>query len=183
MIHHCEPDAGQRHSPTLPPFTLRRAQPDDETALTRLLTESYRVLLAPDYRPSVLAQAVPKIGRAQPDLLMAPGYLVAETGGGALIGAGGWTWRGPAGGAAPLDWGHVRHVAVHPYHAGSGVGAILLETVIEDARDAGVRVLSCLSTLTARGFYARMGFSDQGEVDLALGPGLSFPAVQMRRVL
>ncbi|MEC7762423.1 MAG: GNAT family N-acetyltransferase [Pseudomonadota bacterium] len=183
MIHPCEPETGPRPGSTLPPFTLRRAHPDDAAALTRLLTTSYRVLLAPDYAPSVLALAVPKIGQAQPELMASPGYMVAETGGGDLIAAGGWTWRGPAGGAAPLDWGHMRHVAVHPDHAGAGIGGVLLDHVIEDARAAGVRVLSCLSTLTARGFYAHMGFADQGEVDLALGPGLSFPAVQMRRVL
>lgn len=168
---------------SLPPFTLRPARRDDEAALGRFLTESYRVLLAPDYAPGVLRHALPRIGQPRPEMLGAPGYLVAEAGGDELIAAGGWTWQAPAGGAAPLDWGHMRHVAVHPAYAGSGLGRLLLSQVMDHAREAGVRVLSCLSTLTARGFYARMGFADQGEVDLALAPGLVFPAVQMRKVL
>ena len=108
---------------------------------------------------------------------------VAEAGGGELIAAGGWTWHGPAGGAAPVDWGHMRHVAVHPDMARRGVGSLLIGQSIDAARVAGVRVLSCISTLTARGFYRSQGFSDQGEIDIALAPGLAFPAVQMRRVL
>lgn len=183
MMHETQTGTGPCAPSNPPPFTLRCAHPEDEAALTALLTESYRVLLAPDYAPAVLALAVPKIGQAQPELMSAPGYMVAETGGGDLIAAGGWTWRGPAGGAAPLDWGHMRHVAVHPDHAGTGIGGVIIDHVIEDARTAGVRVLSCLSTLTARGFYSRMGFADQGEIDLVLAPGLAFPAVQMRRVL
>ncbi|MBV7410492.1 GNAT family N-acetyltransferase [Maritimibacter sp. DP1N21-5] len=162
---------------------IRSARLEDEAALTRLLTASYGTLLAKDYAPEVLAAALPTIGVARPSLLAAAGYQVAEAGDGALVGAGGWTWLGPTGGAAPMDWGHMRHVAVDPRHAGQGIGSVILGHAIEGARGAGVRVLSCLSTLTARGFYARHGFVDQGQVSLSLAPGLSFPAVQMRLVL
>lgn len=165
-----------------PPFALRAATQADADAVSALLSESYSTLLAPDYRPGVLAEALPSIGVAQPDLLAAPGYMVAETGGGDLVAAGGWTWRGPAGGAAPLDWAHMRHVAVHPRFAGTGIGGVLVGQALDQARAAGARVISCLSTLTARGFYTRMGFTDLGEIELALGPGLAFPAVQMRMV-
>ena len=175
------PEARERTAP--PPFTIRRAHPEDAAPLGRLLARSYARLLAPDYAPGVLATALPRITRAQPELLSAPGYLVAETGGGEILAAGGWTWRGPAGGAAPLDWGHVRHVAVHPDMAGCGLGRLILTQALDEARGAGARVLACFSTLTARGFYARMGFADLGEVELSLGPGIGFPAVQMRKVL
>ncbi|HBZ45395.1 MAG TPA: GNAT family N-acetyltransferase [Maritimibacter sp.] len=177
------PDPPRSPGPTPPPFTLRPARDTDEAPLTKLLTASYGSLLVPDYHPNVLAAALPVIGKAQDMLLKAPGYLVAETGGGDLIAAGGWTWQGPAGGAAPLDWGHMRHVAVHPDMAGAGIGGLLVSQVLDHARAEGVRVLSCLSTLTAAGFYARMGFAAKGEIDLALAPGLSFPAVQMRMTL
>lgn len=181
MIEQLQPETGgTRH---LPPFQLRRADAADEDRLTTLLSRSYSTLLRHDYHPNVLRKALPVIGVAQPALLSAPGYYVAEAGDGTLIAAGGWTWQGPAGGAAPLDWGHMRHVATDPHHVGQGVGRVLMDTVLEDAAQAGVRVLSCLSTLTARGFYARMGFIAQGEIDLSLAPGLSFPAVQMRKVL
>lgn len=174
--------AGRPHSQP-PPFTIRPARPDDEAALTQLLTDSYGTLLAGEYGAHVLAKAVPVIGQARPELLREPGYMVAEADDGLLIGAGGWTWNGPAGGAAPIDWGHVRHVACAPAFAGQGIGRLILSHVIDHARASGVRVFSCLSTLSARGFYARMGFADQGEIALTLGAGLEFPAVQMRRVL
>ncbi|MAM62661.1 GNAT family N-acetyltransferase [Maritimibacter sp. UBA3975] len=173
--------AGETATP--PPFTLRGAGADDAEALGALLAASYARLLAPDYPPAVLDAALPRITMAQPELLAAPGYLVAEAGGGEIVAAGGWTWRGPAGGAAPLDWAHVRHVAVHPDLAGAGLGRLIVTQAADTAREAGVRVLSCLSTLTARGFYRRMGFADLGEVELSLAPGVGFPAVQMRKVL
>lgn len=166
-----------------PPFHLRRAEAADAERLTTLLSRSYGALLQPDYHPNLLREALPVIGTARPALLSAPGYFVAEAGDGTLIAAGGWTWQGPAGGAAPLDWGHVRHVAADPDHVGQGIGRLLLETIVDHAEHAGVRVLSCLSTLTARGFYSRMGFVALGEVDLDLAPGLRFPAVEMRRAL
>jgi N-acetylglutamate synthase-like GNAT family acetyltransferase len=177
------PDLKARERAAPPPFTIRRAHPNDAAPLSRLLAQSYARLLAKDYAPDLLAEALPRISRAQPELLSAPGYLVAEAGGGEIVAAGGWTWRGPAGGAAPLDWGHVRHVAVHPDMAGAGLGRLILMQAVDQARESGARVLACFSTLTARGFYARMGFADLGEVELSLAPGIGFPAVQMRKVL
>lgn len=182
MIHQPEIFAGLPRHP-LPPFTIRRARLTDEAAVTRLLTESYGTLLAPDYHPNVLAAALPTIGVAQPALLAGTGYHVAEAGNGEIIAAGGWTWLGPTGGAAPVDWGHMRHVAVEPRLAGMGIGSVLVAHVVDHARSEGVRVLNCLSTLTARGFYARQGFADFGGVELSLAPGLRFPAVQMRLML
>lgn len=166
-----------------PPFMLRPARPEDETALTELLTTSYSDLLAYDYAPRVLNAALPVIGRARVDLLTARDYVVAEAGDGQLIAAGGWTWAGPTGQASPLDWGHVRHVACHPDFAGQGIGGLILSTALDSARAAGVRVLSCMATLTAREFYRHMGFQDRGEVDLTLPGGTRFPAVEMRMVL
>ncbi len=166
-----------------PPFALRPARAGDEASLSALLTRSYRALLAPDYDPDVLRDALPIIGQANADLLRAPGYVVAEAGDGDLIAAGGWTWQGPAGAAGPIDWGHVRHVATDPAHAGQGIGRLIIEQTLDHARASGMRVLSCLSTLTARRFYAALGFVAQGEVDLSLAPGLRFPAVEMHRVL
>ena len=41
--------------------------------------------------------------------------------------------------------------------------------------------MECLSTRTAEPFYAAQGFKSLGPVDLALAPGIVFPAIPMRR--
>lgn len=164
----------------LPPFTVRPARSGDTPALARLLASSYRSLLAGDYEPLFLAQILPLIARPQPALVTSGSYFLADCGDG-LLAAGGWSHRAPGGGsgAGHGEIGHIRHLAADPAHAGRGVGRVLMEHVLFDARAAGLRRLMCFSTLTARGFYARLGFEEQGEISLTLAPGLEFPAVQM----
>jgi hypothetical protein len=55
--------------------------------------------------------------------------------------------------------------------------------VFAQARDAGMRRLECLSTLTAVPFYAAMSFATRGPVTVPLAPGIDFPAVAMVRDL
>jgi hypothetical protein len=51
------------------------------------------------------------------------------------------------------------------------------------AAEAGVRRLDCLSTRTAAPFYAALGFVALGPVEVALRPGIAFPAVRMERAM
>lgn len=172
--------AGRRPAP---PFEICRATPADAEGVSGLLSASYKALLQADYTPNVLAAALPVISKARPDLLASRSYFIAKAGGGCIIAVGGWSWLGPVGGAAPLDMGHMRHVAVAPDVARQGIGALLLDHILNDARTAGVRIMSCLSTLSAEAFYAKAGFTRRGDVALSLAPGLDFPAIDMRRVL
>lgn len=173
--------------PSAPPFMIRRAQPEDHAPLSQMLTASYGALLAADYHKNILAAALPILGRARPDLLASGRYFVADSGAGTgtgdMLGSGGWSWQGPVGGAAPLDWGYMRHVAVAPAHCGQGIGRVLLGHILDHAGANGVRVMNCFSTLSAAAFYERMGFVRRAEVALTLAPGLSFPVVEMRRRL
>jgi hypothetical protein len=41
----------------------------------------------------------------------------------------------------------------------------------------------CQSTQTAVPFYKAMGFRTRGEIVIALRPGITFPAVEMERML
>ena len=54
------------------------------------------------------------------------------------------------------DLAEVRTLAVHPSATGKGVGAALLERLVDNARELGVRRLFCLTFETE--FFARHGF-------------------------
>ena len=59
----------------------------------------------------------------------------------------------------------------------------LMARILESAHDEGLRSMECLSTRTAEPFYAAQGFKSLGPVDLALAPGIVFPAIPMRRAI
>ena len=66
------------------------------------------------------------------------------------------------------DLAEVRTLAVAPQAVGKGVGAALLERLVDNARELGVRRLFCLTFETA--FFARHGFVpvQDGLVDLSV---------------
>ncbi len=160
-------------------ISLRRASIADLSAVDGLLARGYPRLLAADYPPSTMILAVPRISRAKPELLGSGTYFVAEDTDGRVLAAGGWT-RMPPMAARPIeDTGHVRHVATDPSVVRRGIGRALMTRVMQDARQAGMLWLDCMSTLTAVPFYGAMGFRTLYPVDVALAPGIVFPAVRM----
>lgn len=160
-------------------ITLRVAVPTDLAGIDRLLGRSYPRLLAPDYPPSTLVLAVPRFARAQPELLASGRYFVAEDPRGRILAAGGWSFRSPSGGKLDLAQAHVRHVATDPDAARQGLGRMVMERVMAEARAAGANWLDCLSTRTAVPFYAALGFRTVQPEELSLGPGISFPVLRM----
>jgi GNAT superfamily N-acetyltransferase len=160
-------------------LTLRPARPDDLAAVDALLARSYPRLLAPDYPPSVLVTALPLISRARPELLASGTYWVALDAAGAILGAGGWTAGAPDGTGMRPAVGHVRHVVTDAGRVRQGIGRALMGRAMVQAAEAGVRRLDCLSTRTAVPFYAALGFAALGPVEVALRPGIGFPAVRM----
>ena len=164
-------------------LTVRVAKAADLDALDRLFTRAYPALLRADYPRTLLNDVLPFIARANPRLLTSGSYYLATNARGQLLGAGGWTWIGPQGGAGPLDMAHVRHVVTHQDHTRKGIGARLIRHTMAQAKAAGARVLNCQSTLTAAPFYEAQGFERRAEIDIHLCPGLSFPAVQLQAAL
>ena len=158
---------------------IRPAMPADTEAVSRMLARSYRALLAPDYDPGLLREALPLIGQARPSLLTCGTYFIAEIDD-RVLAAGGWTDFSPHGAAGRAGEGHVRHVAVDPDAVGQGLGRKIISRVLRSARAAGVTTLHCQSTLTAEGFYGALGFTRRAGVDVRLPTGVLFPAVQMR---
>jgi GNAT superfamily N-acetyltransferase len=161
-------------------LALRTARPSDLSAVELLLSRSFPRLLARDYPPSVMVTAVPRMVRARPELLASGRYYVVEDAGGRLLGAGGYSLSAAAAGrAGPLA--HVRHLAVDPAATRRGIGAAILRWAMTRALDEGAAGFECLSTRTAVPFYADMGFFTVGPTEIALAPGIVFPAVLMRR--
>lgn len=160
-------------------ITLRRAAPSDLAGVDRLLMRSYSRLLAADYPPSTMVLAVPRFARAQPGLLASGRYFVAEDAQGRILAAGGWSSHSPSGGPVVETTGHVRHVATDPDVVRQGLGRMVMERVMQEARQAEVRWLDCLSTRTAVPFYRSLKFRAMNAQELVLGPGIAFPVMRM----
>ncbi len=164
-------------------FRIRVATRADIAAVDALLARSYPVLLKPDYPPSVMVTALPRISRARPELVSCGSYFVALDASGTIVGAGGWTPGSPIGGPLRRGVGHIRHVVTDHRRTRTGIGRVLMTHVIADASAQGVVRLDCLSTRTAVPFYTAMGFVVIGPVDVPLGPGSVFPSIAMVRTV
>ena len=163
---------------------LRLARPSDLAAVDALLARSYPRLLKADYLPSIMVTLVPMLARARPELLASGRYFVVE-GHGRVLGAGGYslsapTVRGAGAGKVLNALGHIRHVATDPDATRQGIGRRLMAAVFAAAGAEGVRHFDCLSTRTAVPFYAAMGFTVVGPVEVPITQGMAFPAVRMR---
>jgi GNAT superfamily N-acetyltransferase len=161
-------------------LVLRHATRADLAEVDALLANSYPRLLANDYAPSILVTALPIIARARPELVASGRYFVAEDAG-RIVGAGGWSMGAPSDGRQVSGTGHIRHVVTDYRVQRRGIGRRLMGAVLGDVEDAGITVLECLSTLTARAFYESLGFQATGPVNVALRPGIDFPAIHMIR--
>jgi GNAT superfamily N-acetyltransferase len=59
---------------------------------------------------------------------------------------------------------HLRQMATHPEHRGRGLGALVLEAAVRQARECGGGLLWCNARESAIGFYLRQGFRPHGAV-------------------
>lgn len=159
-------------------ISVRPTTPADLAEVDALLARAFPRLLKDAYPPSVRVTALPLIARAQPALLASGRYFAAEgewEGERRVLGVGGWS---PDRGRPGLA--HIRHVATAPEVVRRGVGRALLERIRTTAGAEGIRAFECLATRNAVPFYASVGFRAEGEVEMALQPGITFPAVLMR---
>ncbi len=63
----------------MPKFALKIATPQDEASVCDLLKASYPVLMSSRYDEAILADALPMITQANPSLLSAGTYYLAES--------------------------------------------------------------------------------------------------------
>ena len=159
-------------------LTIRVSDAGDIAAVDALLARSYPALLKRDYPPSVMVTAVPRLSRAKPELLTCGTYYVAETAGGEIVGAGGWTPTRRRSGAV-----EIRHLVTDHRRTRQGIARRLMVQALGEARRAGATAAQALATRTAVPFYQALGFVPLGAVEITLDRGILFPAVQMQRTL
>ena len=163
-------------------FAVRTATPEDKAKVSELLTAAYPLLLPPSYDASVLAAALPVMTQANPTLLVADTYYLAETAEARTIGCGGWTRERPGEGSVAPGLGHIRHFGTHPEWLGRGVGRAIYRHCEERARTAGVQRFECYASLNAEGFYAALGFKSLRPIEIPIKPpDAVFPAILMAR--
>lgn len=85
----------------------------------------------------------------------------------------------PVGTGRLLPDGHIGRMAVRRHVRGGGVGSLLLNCLIDEARRRGHLEVALAAQVHAQGFYAVHGFMAEGPVFLDAG----IDHVHMRRVL
>lgn len=163
-------------------FNIRPAAFDDHAACTSWLSRSHLRLLAPCYSSAVLAEALPVMTLAAPEVLSTGRYFLAEEGG-RILAVGGFSDISPFGRACPQGNAHIRHLACDPERLRQGIGRGILARQVQTAQASGIRVLHCLSPHNAGPFYAASGFEALGEVAMRLTPELDLPVIHMRQGL
>lgn len=167
-------------------WIVRPATLSDADSITLLLKESYGTLLRLDYSESCLANCLPLITVAQPQLLTCgTWYVVVHPETEQMVGCGGWTARAP-GSSAEADRAvvpHLRHFAVHPSFVRKGVASLLWQQSLASIRDTvgGIPALEVFSTITAEPFYMQCGFHTIRHMEIELKKDLFFPCILMRR--
>lgn len=125
---------------------IRRAQREDAEAISRIVITALRESNSRDYPAEVIAQVEQSFSPAAVSALLDSRMVFVAVNQNELLGT------------ASLDGEVVRTVFVAPIHHRTGVGKRLMEAVHAAAIRAGVTALSVPSSITAQGFYARLGY-------------------------
>ncbi|RON47830.1 GNAT family N-acetyltransferase [Pseudomonas frederiksbergensis] len=125
---------------------VRRATPQDATAISQVILQSLRQSNAQDYPPDVIAQVEKSFSVDSILTLMSQRQVFVATIDRQVVAT------------ASLDHDVIRSVFVHPEHQGVGLGRQLMATLESIARDADIKVLRVPASITAEGFYLRLGF-------------------------
>jgi predicted N-acetyltransferase YhbS len=125
---------------------IRRAMTADAGGISRAVTRALRETNARDYPPHIIARLVASFSPERVAVQIASRIAYVALSEGVIVGT------------ASLSDNVIKTVFVDPDHQGKGLGAKLMDIVERAARDRGIAVLSVPSSITALGFYARLGF-------------------------
>ena len=125
---------------------IRRATRDDVDALAELIDRTVVQSNAPDYPPATLAELRAFANPARLLELMADRECFVAVAGGRIVGT------------ISLGGERLRQMYVAPEIQKGGLGRQLVEFLEAHARAQGIAELALHSSLTARGFYERMGY-------------------------
>ncbi|MEV0134266.1 GNAT family N-acetyltransferase [Dactylosporangium sp. NPDC050688] len=143
-------------------MTIRRFEAEDATAIAGIIARCLREVNSRDYPPDIIdrmrAHFTPEVvaalaGRRQ--------MFVATD-----------ADRGGITGTISRDGNRVHTMFVRPDVAGRGVGRLLLRHVEALAAADGYDVMETSASITAHGFYQRLGYHDVRSVDTDFGLNL-----------
>lgn len=136
--------------------------------------------MAEAYEADLLRRALPMITKPNRRLLGSGTYYVAECAN-EVVGCGGWSLEEPGGTSIDPGIAHIRHFAVAAEHVRKGVGRALFDRCEVDARQRGIRLFKCFSSLNAAEFYTTLGFQLCGPIGVQMPAGLIFPSYLMEK--
>jgi len=177
-----------------PPFQLRRARHDDVATIQRLIERSVRQLGAAWYTADEIASSLRFMFGVDTQLIDDGTYYVVQQAD-RLVAAGGWSGRRTLFGGdqwkhgtdAPLDpameAARIRAFFVDPDAARRGLGRLLFDRCLADARAAGFQRLELMATLPGEPLYHALGFAAEARVQLALPDGAQLALVRMSRAI
>ncbi|KPH01674.1 acetyltransferase [Pseudomonas sp. RIT-PI-q] len=125
---------------------IRLATAEDAAAISQVIIQSLRHSNAHDYPPEVIAQVEQSFSPEAVGTLIDQRQVFVATLDHRVVAT------------ASLDGDVVRSVFVDPSHQGGGLGRQLMATLESIAIDAKIAVLRVPSSITAEGFYTRLGF-------------------------
>ncbi|KAA0076998.1 GNAT family N-acetyltransferase [Tardiphaga sp. P9-11] len=125
---------------------VRHSKPSDASDISKVIISALRETNSRDYSPEIIASVEESFAPEKVEALIAKRTVFTAEIEGRIVGT------------ASLDQAVVRTVFVSPDAQGTGVGKLLISSVIEQARQRGIEKLSVPSTVTAERFYERMGF-------------------------
>src|SRR5258705_434676 len=189
----CPPRPLLMHS-AADPFHLRQARRDDVATIERLIERSVRQLGAPWYSADQLASALRFMFGVDTQLIDDGTYYVAQDAE-RVVASGGWSGRRTLfggdqwkhGADAPLDPAtepaRIRAFFVDPGSARRGLGRLLFDRCLAEARAARFQRLELMATLPGEPLYRALGFAADERVELTLPDGVQVPLVRMSRAI
>jgi GNAT superfamily N-acetyltransferase len=174
-------------------YELRKATPDDQAALQRLIARSIRALGAGDYSQEQIDAALRGAFGVDSGLIRDGTYFVAATGTGEIVACGGWSRRRTLFGSDEradrdesnldprTDAAKIRAFFVDPAHARRGIGRALLERSETEAMSEGFSAFELMATLPGMRLYEKCGYKAGESVAYSLPGGLTIRFVPMTK--
>jgi N-acetylglutamate synthase-like GNAT family acetyltransferase len=176
------------------PFQLRLARREDVPTLERLIERSVQQLAAAWYSAEQIASALHFMFGVDTQLIEDGTYYVVQHDD-HIAAAGGWSGRRTLFGGdqwkhemdLPLDpateAARIRAFFVDPAFARRGLGRMLFDRCVADARVAGFHRLELMATLPGEPLYRALGFAGEERTELPLPDGVRVPLVRMSRAI
>ena len=134
------------------PIEIRRATADDAPAISTVVMNTIRISNSQDYPASVIERVVSNFSPEAVCQLIDKRTVWVALKDGVVVGT------------ASLEGDTMKTVFVSPSTQGLGIGSRLMMTVEDVARGQSLKLLRVPASMTARRFYARLGFGDVREV-------------------